>query len=342
MSMFGPAKCLFAVLACLASACAPDKEQSLFSRLEQAGAWVAQCEVLADSPADAVFTPLPDEGGDELRGKVWRMDEGGVCFDGGLSAGASAWFDAQSDPVNQLIIRSAGGSGPAGIDIAETLLAWNTEIIVWDFCYSACANYVFVAGSTKTVPEPGVVGFHQGGIAFTRHGALFTPATYADQGMRPIAQFALERFNRTGRADIPDAVWFGLPETVRRQLTSFPFWRLRGQRLYNYTGVRHDLLSAHHVIRGRLPMFAADAVATHWPDGDLVWTPDAEELARWGVENVVMWRPDGPEHILELGLASATLTFNIRAPVDQSYFPFDPNPDPPDDSGDWPRYEGPN
>jgi hypothetical protein len=286
-----------------------------------------------------MFAPLPGEGGSALRGRVWRIGDDIACFEGGVSAQAAHWFEAQIDPIAQLVIRSPGGSGSAGVDIAETLLEWRTDIIVWDFCYSACASYLFVAGRKKIVPEPGVIGFHQGGLAWSRYGTLFTPEAYADPAIRPLAEHAIRRFNQTGRLDIPDPVWASLPPAVRGTRASFPSWRLRIERLYNQVGVRHELLSAHHIIRGRLPMFAADALGAHREGADLMWAPDAAELARWGVANVVMWSPQDPEQVLQLGLDAPEPTINVRAEIDYSYFPFDTHDAVPDDSATWPSYE---
>ena len=289
-------------------------------------------------PPTATFSPLSGEGGAVLRGRVWRVGPDTICFDGGLSAAASAWFAEQAEPIRHLVIRSPGGSGPAGIDIAESLLAWGSTVTVWEYCHSACASYVLVAGAEKRVPFPGVVGLHQGGLARTRYGALFTPVAYSDPHLRPVAQFAIERFNATGRMDIPDPVWGSLPEQIRAELTTHPTWRLRIERLYNQLGVDPDFRSAHHVVHGRLPAFAAEAIPAYRDGADLMWTPDAQELERWGVSDVAMWRADGPEQILELGLESVPPTLYVRTDIDPSYFALEHRGDPPDDSAEWPRY----
>jgi len=322
----------------LHAACMP-RTDATEHKLALAAARVEQCETLAQTrPPTATFSALPGEGGPSLGARLWLISDDVACFDGGISAQASAWFDALAEPINHLVIRSVGGSGPAGVDIAESLVSWDSKVTVWDYCYSACASYIFVAGAEKLAPYPGVVGFHQGGLAWTRYGTLFTPAAYSDPQLRPIAQFALERFNETGRMDVPASVWVSLPEQIRAELTTHPNWRLRIVRLYNQLGIDPDIRSAHHAILGRLPDFAVRAIPAYRDGADLMWTPDAQELQRWGVPGVVMWRAEGPEQILDLGLEAVPPTLNVRADIDPSFFAGEDGSGLPDDSADWPVY----
>lgn len=66
---------------------------------------------------------------------------------------------AKSKP-KRLVIQSGGGNIDLGMDLAEFVLQQQLDVEVPDFCFSSCANYVFVAGKTKWLGENAVLGWH--------------------------------------------------------------------------------------------------------------------------------------------------------------------------------------
>ncbi|MCA1857507.1 hypothetical protein LE190_16455 [Massilia oculi] len=68
----------------------------------------------------------------------------------------------------RIVIDSEGGDAEAGMRIAERLAGAEVEVVVNRYCFSSCANYVFVPARSKALNEGAVLGFH-GGIPDTRH-----------------------------------------------------------------------------------------------------------------------------------------------------------------------------
>jgi hypothetical protein len=86
-----------------------------------------------------------------------------VCFNGNIETGMKNISDTFSGK-KYVIMRSGGGDVDVAIDIAEHLLSNNSDFVVWDYCLSSCANYVFMAGEKKYIPEGSFVGWHGGPI----------------------------------------------------------------------------------------------------------------------------------------------------------------------------------
>lgn len=301
-------------------------------RLLQATALIEACEQ-SGSADDATNTGEADTG---QRARIWLIDDQTACYDGPVTEDASTWFQDRDTPLTTLVIRSGGGNGQAGVIIGEALARWETGIVVRDYCLSACASSIFVGAVQRTVPEPGILGWHHG-LPWTRYEALWTGPAAADENLRAISGFAIRRFNRLGRNDVPHTVWLSLPDPVREQLEAHPDWRLRIERLYNHAGVLAEFRSAYVVAWGRAPEHVAEALPALRQGVPMFWTPDEETLRHWGFSDTIMWDTT-PEAVLELGLQSSLRTVNVRAPVRRGDFPIYPDPAWPDDSDEWPVY----
>lgn len=266
---------------------------------------------------------------------ISELGDGVVCFDGLIVAEVVEEFSGRAESIETLVVRSLGGEGPAGILIGESLSGWNTHVIVWDRCFSACASYLFTAAGRQTVPEPGVVGWHQG-LAYTRYGALLDNSRDQSEEVQDVADFALRRLFETGRNDVPDRIWEALPASVHEALNGSRGWRLRIQRLHTYAGIPEGMQSAHHLVRARMPEFAGAQLDAYGSVPNLFWTPGQDNLQAWGFDDVVMWRAEAPEDILALGLSRTPPTSNIRKTINPGDFPVRDGPDLVDDSADWP------
>jgi hypothetical protein len=72
------------------------------------------------------------------------------------------------DPIHQyisaggrrLVITSAGGEVLSSIKIANEIREKNVDLVVNKYCFSACANYLFIAAKSKYLPPSSVIGFH--------------------------------------------------------------------------------------------------------------------------------------------------------------------------------------
>lgn len=73
---------------------------------------------------------------------------------------AYALFDSAEVKPNSLTITSGGGNVDLGMDLAEFVLAKKMNVRVPTFCFSSCANYVFVAGQRKWLGDKAVLGWH--------------------------------------------------------------------------------------------------------------------------------------------------------------------------------------
>ena len=63
-------------------------------------------------------------------------------------------------PIDTLIITSSGGEINTGMDFGDWVQGRGVSVIVEEFCLSSCANYVFPAGSHKTILPGAVVAWH--------------------------------------------------------------------------------------------------------------------------------------------------------------------------------------
>lgn len=87
-----------------------------------------------------------------------------IIYKGQLSkadnAKVIALYEAAKIKPTLLEITSGGGQVVLGLDLADFILAKQLDVSVPQFCFSSCANYIFVAGKTKYLGEKAVIGWH--------------------------------------------------------------------------------------------------------------------------------------------------------------------------------------
>lgn len=66
----------------------------------------------------------------------------------------------ENTKLSLVSVSGRGGSGPAGRDIAETILDFGFDTRAFGECVSACAR-IFLAGETRTLAEGAQLGFHR-------------------------------------------------------------------------------------------------------------------------------------------------------------------------------------
>ena len=93
-----------------------------------------------------------------------KLSEDGMilCFDGPIYPNAQ--MEGELQKLNShgfFVIRSSGGSASVALKIAEILLEKDATVVVYDYCFSACANYILVATRTYVLKDS-IVAWHGG------------------------------------------------------------------------------------------------------------------------------------------------------------------------------------
>ena len=85
-----------------------------------------------------------------------------LCFDGPITADrdATAFHELKQDGL--FVIRSPGGFAPVAIILSNILLEKKATVIVYDYCFSACANYFLIASFKTYVTKNAIVAWHGG------------------------------------------------------------------------------------------------------------------------------------------------------------------------------------
>jgi len=94
------------------------------------------------------------------------MEDGKLHYDGPLTEEGVLKFketyNESSHPLRWMVIRSQGGEINTGIALGEFIFEHNLNIVVNQYCFSSCANYVFTAANKKRLGKSTLVGFHGG------------------------------------------------------------------------------------------------------------------------------------------------------------------------------------
>jgi hypothetical protein len=113
---------------------------------------------------DADFSPYA-RAVEFCRGNVKRplafdLDQRVLCFDGVLS---TALDISQASGLKQnglFVVRSPGGDVLVAATLADTLRDRNATVVVYDYCFSACASYLLLASHQAFVLRNTLVAWH--------------------------------------------------------------------------------------------------------------------------------------------------------------------------------------
>jgi hypothetical protein len=84
-----------------------------------------------------------------------------LVFNGKIDDASAPQLIAAFDRgIRTLVITSGGGTPEASLRVAESILRHRVDVVVRGICFSACASYVFVAGSNRRVEDGALLGFH--------------------------------------------------------------------------------------------------------------------------------------------------------------------------------------
>ena len=94
-------------------------------------------------------------------GEWTRLSPTTIAFTGEIEKDELSKFkELYKATDSTLIVDSGGGNMAAALEIGKVLIQnQNLNVVVRDICASSCANYLFLAGHTKTI-DHGIVGFH--------------------------------------------------------------------------------------------------------------------------------------------------------------------------------------
>jgi hypothetical protein len=85
-----------------------------------------------------------------------------LCFDGPITADRDAAPFYELKQNGFFVVRSPGGFAPVGITLSNILLEKNATVLVYDYCFSACANYFLIASFKTYVRKNTIVAWHGG------------------------------------------------------------------------------------------------------------------------------------------------------------------------------------
>ncbi len=91
-----------------------------------------------------------------------KINENDALYSGAISLVKNKIFFAEiaGRNIRRLIITSSGGEVAAGIELGRWVFKNNIVVIVSGYCFSSCANYVFIAGRKKIIQPGSLVAWH--------------------------------------------------------------------------------------------------------------------------------------------------------------------------------------
>ncbi|NHZ37178.1 hypothetical protein [Massilia rubra] len=133
------------------------------------GIWKIGCAAalaLNMGTAHAVQTPASLRAAGLPISNLVLLDEGNASMTviGEITPALLASFRAiivEHPEVTQLYIDSQGGELPSALEMARIIDQRNLSLVVDGRCFSACANYLFVAARRKSVLPGSMVGIHE-------------------------------------------------------------------------------------------------------------------------------------------------------------------------------------
>ena len=180
---------------------------------------------------------------------------------------------AAGDPVIKTVqIRSYGGVADISLKMGEWIYSKGLDVVVDDYCFSACANYIFTAGRNKVIRDDSVVGWH---------GANLTSEYMAnDQGITLDEQLK-QQFDAS-QEDEPinvessahyQALFNQYKRSYLRQVDD-------EHKFFEETGVKPELVTYGFLSENHEAMHTADNL--HYS----LWTFSIEDMGKFGVSNV--------------------------------------------------------
>lgn len=97
----------------------------------------------------------------ECRAQWIRVDENTIRLEGEIDRNSyQSYLDASKGGYSKAILSSVGGSPLPALTIAQDMRNYQPEIVVENYCLSACANYLVFASPSPTVTCGSVLVWH--------------------------------------------------------------------------------------------------------------------------------------------------------------------------------------
>lgn len=116
-----------------------------------------------------------------------------IFFNGAISFESSeALIKSFTDEVKILVINSQGGDAVAAFEILKKIKDKNISLVVDKYCFSACANYLFVGATTKSLRSNALLGFHGGLDESAKFDNSVETSVEIENALAPIKRLASE------------------------------------------------------------------------------------------------------------------------------------------------------
>ena len=180
---------------------------------------------------------------------------------------------AASDAVIKTVqIRSYGGEASLSIEMAEWIYSKGLDVVVEDYCFSACANYVFTAGRNKVIKDESIIGWH---------GSNLTSEYIAnDQGITLDEQLKqqFDTYMEGAPINVESPVHY---QALLNQHTRDFLKQIDEERKFlEETGVNPELLTYGFFSENH------EAMHTAYNHHYSLWTFSIEDMRKFGVSNV--------------------------------------------------------
>ncbi len=203
--------------------------------------------------------PFPEEA-------TVRFDGEWIAYDGPLSEeGGRQLLDLMAaHPDVGLKINSGGGSITVGMDIAQWILVRGLAVYVDQYCYSSCANYIFIAGRQRRLSPDAVIGWHGGTRQWQSAEAMCQKFADSD----------------------------GVGSSAHKTCMAFAHReRAREEQFFELAGVDQRITTLGFTEGAGYPPRSTD----------FAWTYTLEDMARLGLDNIhvdgnATWVPQNPDH----------------------------------------------
>jgi len=220
-----------------------------------------------------------------IHGKYWTFNSDEIMtLNGPLNVESSKEFFAMMSPkVNTLVLTSTGGDVESGLQIGQHIYQNKINIIVKGYCASSCANYLFVAGYTKTVIQNSWVGWH---------GAV-----------TPMLKELPEMFKKAGLDN----------KQIALHMKKFLKFSKDELMFYRQLGINSKLLSDSHI------MGENKKIIKQMEEGQYkayMWCPNRSVLESYGLKGIKeFWYPKTKQNLIKLGLDKKVLLIE-SLPID--------------------------
>ena len=172
-----------------------------------------------------------------------------LCFDGVIAKklDVSRAKDLKEDGL--FVVRSSGGYSDSSIELSDLIRDRHATVVVYDYCFSACALFFLIASYQTYVLEGALVAWHY--PRSTAEYPLCTSLTAPHDGRPKKLQRGPCRDATFGDQAAYRLTWpaFFKDRTVERSFEAPPdslYVRRMVRNLYEETGVFHDVMWTLH------------------------------------------------------------------------------------------------